>query len=92
MSEVEQLRQEVAAIAGQLVEQAKASERAHEALKGAYLVLLRHLSARGYADLSIVQQDLETMAEAQESAIWQSEYSALAGAVRLVGALPSVQQ
>lgn len=92
MSEVESLRQQTAAIAEQLIAQVGQLALAQEAQKGAWLMLLRHLSAQGYANLETVQKDLEMLGDVQEDAALQDEYVVLAGAVQNLRALPSLQQ
>lgn len=91
MSEVESLRQQTAAIAEQLTTQVGQLALAHEAQKGAWLMLLRHLSAQGYANLATVQKDLEMLGDVQEDAALQDEYAALAGVVQNLRDLPSLR-
>lgn len=91
MNEVESLRQEVAGIAEQLIGQLQQQATAQAAQKGAWLMLLRHLSAQGYANLETVQQDLEMLADVQDDAGFRLAYEDLAGAVQKVRGLPSAQ-
>lgn len=91
MNDVDSLRQEVAAIAGQLNEQAAQLSREQSAQQGAWLMLLRHLSAQGFANLETVQRDLEMLADVQEDVALQDEYVVLAGAVQALREMPSAR-
>lgn len=91
MNEVESLRQEIADIAEQLIGQIQRQSAAQEAQKGAWLMLLRHLSAQGYANLETVQRDLEMLADVQDDADFQDAYVVLSGAVQGLRGVSSAQ-
>lgn len=91
MNEIDLLRQQTADIAEQLNAQVGQLVLAQAAQKGAWVMLLRHLSAQGYANLGTVQKDLEVMAEAQEDEALQGEYAMLVDAVQMLRGIPSAQ-
>ena len=55
-----------------------------DALHSAYVVLARHLEKRGYADMHVLANDLELMADVDNDSTWSEEHMRLAGALRVL--------
>lgn len=58
----------------------------------AYVTLARHLALQGLLDLDSLANDIDTLGNAQPDEGWQSGHAALAGALRLINGLPSMQR
>ncbi len=87
MNETEQLRQEVAGIAEQLIAQIVQLQHAQAAQKAGWLLLLAQLSRQGLLDLPRLRSDLATQAELIDDAGLQSQYAEFADAVRFLADL-----
>lgn len=81
MNEVELLRQQTAVVVEQMTVQIQQLTRMQKVQKGAWMMLLRHLSLQGYANLEALQRDLEMQSDVEVDVDLQDDYAAFAGAV-----------
>ncbi len=84
MNEVELLRLEVAETSEQLHAKIDQYELTQEAMKGAFLLLLRHLAAKGSANLDALHYDLGQLADLQDDEGLRFEYEALVDALQML--------
>lgn len=72
-----------------LAEQVRDLQMKHTVQQSSWLVLARHLSVRGFADLETLAEDLRQMSASQQDADWQAGFESLADALSVVRNLPS---
>lgn len=84
--------EQVANIAEQLLAEVSRISMAQTVQSSAYVLLARHLAVQGYADLDVLAKDLELQASTEPDEGWQSGHAELAGALRLISGLPSMNQ
>lgn len=89
MNEIELLRQEVANIFEQQIAQIAQLQTLQTAQKGAWMLLLGHLSKQGYAKLDVLQKDLETQSGVETDAGLQQAYLGFASAVQTLRKMSS---
>lgn len=70
----------------QLAAEVQDLNMAHTVQRSAYVLLVRHLAAQGLVRPGTLATDLQTMADTQPDAGWQSGHAELSGALQLLHA------
>ncbi|MBC7215665.1 MAG: hypothetical protein H5U28_10755 [Burkholderiaceae bacterium] len=87
-----QHHQDLPDVLDELLNQVRDLHAAQTVQRAAFVVLARHLSKTGHADLLQLARDLEMMADSQPEPAWQSGLAELAEALLLVHAGPSADR
>ena len=72
-----------------LMDEVRRLDMAQTVQRSAFVLLARHLAARGFADLGELARDTERMGSTQDEPGWQDGHAEIAGVLRLVHGLPS---
>lgn len=87
-----QHHQDLPDVLDELLNQVRDLHAAQTVQRAAFVVLARHLSKAGHANLLQLKRDLEMMAGTQPEPAWQSGLAELAEALLLVHAGPSADR
>lgn len=79
-------------IAEQLLAEISRISMAQAVQSSAYAALARHLAKQGYVNLESLAKNLDLLGSSQPDEGWQSGHEELAGALRVLNNLPSINR
>ena len=84
--------EQIANIAEQLLAEMSRISMAQAVQTSAYTALARHLAAQDCVNIEALAKDLEMLGRSQPDEDWQSGHAELAGVLRLLNKLPSINR